>query len=470
MIMKNWFKKLIVVTFTITTAISTVAFAKPSDPVVNAQAAILIEPETGTIIYEKNSNERMYPASMTKILTALVTLDYFDYDALVTVGNEINEVTLDSSKAGHKKGETLSVENLIRGLMIPSGNDSANVLAAAVAKKVENNNDLSYEECEKIFTDLMNKKAEELGCKNSHFANAHGYHDDNHYTTAYDMSLITAEALKNDTIKKIAGEKSFSGDGAGNTLEENTNLITQEYNWKSHNLLIADSEYHYEYATGLKTGFTDQAGDCVAATAEKDGTELIAVIMNSEDPNRWIDAKNLFDYGFNNFSINTFQKKGDVVETVSLINNNRLNGDTLDVIVKEDVSQYMLNSDIANIEKEIKYNDEFIAKNKDGSEIVQLKAPIEKDSEVGTVSYKLNGETIKESKLYASTEVQKSTIISSIKYFFKNLFSNIFTLKGLIIFIVIIIVIIIIILIIRNLGNKKRRTSYKYRMPRNRRF
>lgn len=468
--MKNWFKKLIVVTFTITTAISTVAFAKPSDPVVNAQAAILVEPETSTIIYEKNSNERMYPASMTKILTALVTLDYFDYDALVTVGNEINEVTLDSSKAGHKKGETLSVENLIRGLMIPSGNDSANVLAAAVAKKVENNNDLSYEECEKIFTDLMNKKAEELGCKNSHFANAHGYHDDNHYTTAYDMSLITTEALKNDTIKKIAGEKSFSGNGAGNTLEENTNLITQEYNWKSHNLLIADGEYHYEYATGLKTGFTDQAGDCVAATAEKDGTELIAVIMNSEDPNRWIDAKNLFDYGFNNFSINTFQKKGGVVETVSLINNNRLNGDTLDVIVKEDVSQYMLNSDIANIEKEIKYNDEFIAKNKDGSEIVQLKAPIAKDSEVGTISYKLNGETIKESKLYASTEVQKSTIISSIKYFFKNLFSNIFTLKGLIIFIVIIIVIIIIILIIRNLGNKKRRTSYKYRMPRNRRF
>ena len=468
--MKNWFKKLIVVTFTITTAISTVAFAKPSDPVVNAQATILVEPETSTIIYEKNSNERMYPASMTKILTALVTLDYFDYDALVTVGNEINEVTLDSSKAGHKKGETLSVENLIRGLMIPSGNDSANVLAAAVAKKVENNNDLSYEECEKIFTDLMNKKAEELGCKNSHFANAHGYHDDNHYTTAYDMSLITAEALKNDTIKKIAGEKSFSGDGAGNTLEENTNLITQEYNWKSHNLLIADGEYHYEYATGLKTGFTDQAGDCVAATAEKDGTELIAVIMNSEDPNRWIDAKNLFDYGFNNFSINTFQKKGDVVETVSLINNNRLNGDTLDVIVKEDVSQYMLNSDIANIEKEIKYNDEFIAKNKDGSEIVQLKAPIAKDSEVGTISYKLNGETIKESKLYASTEVQKSTIISSIKYFFKNLFSNIFTLKGLIIFIVIIIVIIIIILIIRNLGNKKRRTSCEYRRPTNRRY
>ncbi len=468
--MKNWFKKLIVVTLTITTAISTVAFAKPSEPVVNAQAAILVEPETGTIIYEKNANEKMYPASMTKILTALVTLDYFDYDALVTVGNEINEVTLDSSKAGHKKGETLSVENLIRGLMIPSGNDSANVLAAAVAKKVENNNDLSYEECEKIFTDLMNKKAEELGCKNSHFANAHGYHDDNHYTTAYDMSLITAEALKNDTIKKIAGEKSFSGDGAGNTLEENTNLITQEYNWKSHNLLIADGEYHYEYATGLKTGFTDQAGDCVAATAEKDGTELIAVIMNSEDPNRWIDAKNLFEYGFNNFSINTLQKKGDVVETVGLINNNRLNGDTLDVVVKEDVSQYMLNSDIANIEKEIKYNDEFIAKNKDASETVQLKAPISKDSEVGTVSYKLNGETIKESKLYASTEVQKSTIISSIKYFFKNLFSNIFTLKGLIIFLIIIIVIIIIILIIRNIGNRKRRNSYKYRMPRNRRF
>lgn len=466
--MKNCFKKLVVIMLVLTTFINTVVFANPSEPTVNAEAAILMEAETGTVIYEKNAESKMYPASMTKILTALVTLDYFDYDALVTVGNEINEVTLDSSKAGHIKGETLSVENLIRGLLIPSGNDSANVLAAAVAKKVENNNELSYPECEKIFTNLMNEKAKSLGCKNSNFANAHGYHDDNHYTTAYDMALIAKEALKNETIKKIASEKSFSGDGAGNTLETNTTLVTQEYNWKSHNLLIADGEYNYEYATGLKTGFTDQAGDCVAATAEKDGTQLIAIIMNSEDPNRWIDAKNLFEYGFNNFSINTLQKSGDVIEKVKLINNNKLNGDTLDVIVKEDISEYIFNGDINNITKEISYNEEFIADNKDDSDnTIRLKAPISKDAEIGKITYKLNDETIKESKLYAASDVEKSSIISSIKYFFKNLFNNIFSIKGLIT-ILIIIIIIIIIIIFKNLGNRRKRNSYRYKMPRRR--
>ena len=467
--MKNCFKKLVVFTLVLITCINTVVFANPSEPTVNAEAAILMEPETGTIIYEKNAESKMYPASMTKILTALVTLDYFDYDALVTVGNEINEVTLDSSKAGHIKGETLSVENLIRGLLIPSGNDSANVLAAAVAKKVENNNDLPYSECEKIFTNLMNEKAESLGCKNSNFANAHGYHDDNHYTTAYDMALITKEALKNETIKKIASEKSFSGDGAGNTLESSTTLITQEYNWQSHNLLIADGEYNYEYATGLKTGFTDQAGDCVAATAEKDGTQLIAVIMNSEDPNRWIDAKNLFEYGFNNFSIITLQKNGDVIEKVQLTNNNKLNGDTLDVIVKEDISEYIFNGDVNNITKEISYKQEYISESKDESDnTVKLKAPISKDAEIGTITYKLNNEVIKESKLYAASDVEKSSIISSVKYFFKNLFNNIFSIKGLITIIIIIVIIIIIIIIFRNFGNKRRRNSYRYKMPRRR--
>ncbi len=461
--MKNCLKKLVAVTLVISTFVSTVAFANPSEPTVNAQSAILMEPETGTIIYEKNSEDKMYPASMTKMLTALVLLDYFDYDALITVGDEINGITLDSSKAGHKRGETLSVENLIRGLIIPSGNDSANVVAAAVAKKIENNNDLPYEECEKIFTELMNKKAEELGCKNSHFSNAHGYHDDNHYTTAYDMALITKEALKNETIKKIAGEKSFSGDGSGNTLEENTNLVTQTYNWRSHNLLIADGEYNYEYATGLKTGFTDQAGDCVAATAEKDGTQLIAIIMNSEDPNRWLDARNLFEYGFNNFSINTLQKNGDVVETVGLTNNNKLNGNTLDVIVKEDIANYMLNSDVENVEKVIKYNDDLVAENKDDSSetAVTLKAPISKDSEIGTIKYELNGKTIKEAKLYASTDVEKSTILSSIQYFFKNLF----TLSNLIILAIIIIVLLIIVVIIRIIRNRRRRQAYRYKMP-----
>ncbi|NLK36762.1 MAG: D-alanyl-D-alanine carboxypeptidase, partial [Epulopiscium sp.] len=192
-------------------------------PEVTAETAILMEPTTGKIIYSKDIHKKMYPASMTKILTALVVMDYFSPDTLITVGTEINEVTLDSSKAGHKRGETLTVENLIRGLIIPSGNDTANVLAAAVAKKVENNNDLTPEESEKVFARLMNEKAKKLGAKESHFSNAHGYHDENHYTSAYDMALITREAQKNKMISEIAKEKSFSGKGVENNLESSSN-------------------------------------------------------------------------------------------------------------------------------------------------------------------------------------------------------------------------------------------------------
>ena len=149
-------------------------------PELTASAAILIEESTGTILYEKNADQKMYPASMTKVLTALVALDYFQPEELIKVGSEINEVSLDSSKAGHVVGETLTMKNAIRGLIIPSGNDSANVIAAAVARRAENDDSLSFRQCEAVFTDLMNKKAAELGAKNSHFANADGYHDDNH--------------------------------------------------------------------------------------------------------------------------------------------------------------------------------------------------------------------------------------------------------------------------------------------------
>ena len=175
-------------------------------PDVTASAAILIEESTGTILYEKNADQKMYPASMTKVLTALVALDHFKPEELIKVGSEINEVSLDSSKAGHVAGEMLTMKNAIRGLIIPSGNDSANVIAAAVARRAENNENLSFSQCEAVFTDLMNQKAEELGATNSHFANAHGYHADDHYTTGKDMALLSRAFMENKTLEEIANE------------------------------------------------------------------------------------------------------------------------------------------------------------------------------------------------------------------------------------------------------------------------
>ena len=184
----KFLKRLAAITIAAVTAISVTAFAEtPAAPEVSAKSAVLINADTGRILYQKNQNDRMYPASMTKLLTSMVLLDNMDLDDTITIDYSINEIPWDSSKAGIAVGEVLTVENVIRGLIIPSGNDIANAAASAVAKKALGNS-ISYDKAEEYFTGLMNKKAKELGCTGSNFVNPHGYHDDNHYTTAYDVA------------------------------------------------------------------------------------------------------------------------------------------------------------------------------------------------------------------------------------------------------------------------------------------
>ena len=428
-------------------------------PSVTASAAILIEASTGTILYEKNMDQKMYPASMTKMLTALVALDYFEPEELIKVGTEINEVSLDSSKAGHRLGETLTMKNAIRGLIIPSGNDSANVIAAAVAKRAENDESLGFSRCEAVFTELMNQKAQELGANSSHFSNAHGYHSEDHYTTAHDMALIARAYMENATLKEIANEKSFSGNGADNMFDGNETMQTQEYTWSSHNLLITDGEYNYPYAIGIKTGFTDEAGDCVAAAAEKDGVELIAVIFDSEDPNRWLDAKNLFEYGFNGYQKTEIAKANVAIEEVPLTKHKKSEGDTLAVVFQKDVATFLPASAADSLQLTVNYLEEYAVTDKEGN--VSLKAPIEKGAQIGTASYAINGKTVLEAPVYAGRDVSKGTIFSSIAYFFRNLF----TLKGLLTLVVVIVVIAVIVVIIRlilNRRNSRRRGGYSY--------
>ncbi len=462
-------KSKVVVLLILLLSFSKTVFAAEPPPEVIAQTAILGEASTGKIIYEKDMEQKMYPASMTKLITALVALDHLNPDALLTVGTEINEIPWDSSKAGHLVGETLTVKNLIRGLLIPSGNDSANVLAVAVARKVKNDETLPFEECINVFTELMNEKAKSLGATNSHFANAHGYHDENHYTTAHDMFFIAQEALKNQTIVEVAKEKNYTGDSAENTLESNGTLKTQNYNWTNHNLLITDNPYQYEYAIGLKTGFMDEAGDCLTAAAQKDGTTLISVVFHSEDPARWTDTTSLFEYGFNNFTMANLQKAGDVVNTVALSGHNRLLGDNLDTIIKEDINEYLLTEDIENLEKQIEYKSELIVESKKEEDPLQLKAPIEKDAEVGKIIYKLGNEVVRETNVYAATEVEKRTILNSIQYIFKNLTTHLFSVKGILTIVGIIAVIAALIGTIATIKSRRNRRRSRYIFKSNRR-
>lgn len=433
-------------------------------PTVTAQAAILASQETGTILFEKNSNEKIYPASMTKILTALVVMDHFTAEELVVVGTEINEVTLDSSKAGHVVGETLTIRNLIRGLIIPSGNDSANVLATVVSKRTEDNPNLTFAQSETVFAELMNAKAKELGALNSHFTNAHGYHNENHYSTVYDMALFAKAFMNDSALAEIAGEKNFTGNGADGMFVNDPSILTQEYAWRSHNLLLTENEYNYGYATGIKTGFHDEAGDCVSATAKKDGDTLICIVANSPDPGRWMDAKNLFEFGFNSYEKAQLGDEGAVVEEVTLTKHNRLNGDTMPVVFGKNMNTYLPMGTEARLTMKTNYAEPEGVENKDGT--YSLKAPLAKGEKVGTVSYELDGKTLLTEDVFAGADVAKGSIWSNIKYFFQNFFAIVFSLKGLIGFVILLVVLGIIYLLIRFFGGRRRRYSGGYSFQR----
>ena len=445
------FKRFLAVLLAAVSILSVTAYAEDgentsSPPTVAATSAILINADTGRVLYEKNDHAKMYPASMTKLLTAMVVLDNMAIDETITVDYSIDEIPLDSSRAGVLAGEVLTVENVIRGLIIPSGNDIANAAASAVAKKALGNG-ISFDEAEAYFTGLMNEKARSLGCTESNFVNAHGYHDDNHYTTAYDMSLIAAESMKYDMIREAAKETVFSGNGAGKQ-KYNVEGTTKEYTWYSHNELITSGANYYEYATGIKTGFTDQAGDCVAASATNGNENLIAIIMDSEDPGRWQDARNLFEWAFNNYDIMVYRPEG-IAATAELTGHNRLNGDTVELSINENMSQYLTAEEAAAIQTEVIYDN--------GGD--KLQAPVEKGAKVGTLRFVLDGEVIGETDAYAASEVKKANIFNTSLYYIKTFFSKAVAKENLKYTAIAIVVILLLILIM--IARHRRKERYR---------
>lgn len=430
------------------------AFAEaPANPDahIQAKAAILVEQESGRVLYQRKANDKMYPASMTKILTALVALDYLAPDEIVVAGAEVNAVPYDSSKAGHFAGESLLVENLIRGLIIPSGNETACVAANAVARRVQAGTEMTYTQAEKLFCSLMEKKARALGAKSSNFVNPHGYHSPDHYTTASDMALIARAAMSNPLIAEIADEKEFIGNGAGSMPDPI--LKTQLYEWRTHNYLIGAGEYSYPYATGIKTGYTYEAGDCLAAAATKDGISLIAIVFDSSDPGRWTDCIRLFDYGFETFAHREVQRPGAILDTVSVANALLGESDTLEITARGSSSCYLSEDELARVQREIFYDGAFLAtedeiendaldkekrsRKKDGKDEkasapetaggVTLIAPIQQYAVVGEIRYTLEGETIFTDQVIATRGIAERTSKSDRQYYVNELKKDVFS-------------------------------------------
>lgn len=255
---------------------------------VDASSAILLDVKTGKVLFHKNATELIYPASTTKLMTALVALDYCKLSEEVTIGDEINMIASDSSRAYLSVGQKMTFETLLEGMLIPSGNDAAYSVATYVGRISLKNKKADEELAVQEFVRLMNEKATALGLKNTNFKNPDGYDDDDQYTTAYDMGIIAINAFKNETIYTIS-DKSHS---------RNVFLSGEDVTWNSSNkLIVSGSGMFYKYAVGLKTGTSSLAGRCLVSAAVKDGKECISVVMNSTSVGRWEDSIELLKYG-----------------------------------------------------------------------------------------------------------------------------------------------------------------------------
>jgi D-alanyl-D-alanine carboxypeptidase (penicillin-binding protein 5/6) len=237
-----------------------------------SRGSVLIECSTKAVLRWSGQNNRTYPASTTKILTALVVLEHLPLKLKVKVPKEA--VGVEGSSLYLRQGEVLTVEDLLFGMMLRSGNDAAVALAVAVAGNVDN------------FAKLMNKRAVECGATNSNFVNPHGLHDENHYTTAIDLAYITAEAMKHNHFRHIVSmQKARIGEGESARVIGNKNKML----------------WQYDGANGVKTGYTKNSGRCLVSAAKINGMQLIAVVLNH--PNMWADSTALLDYGFDSFEM-----------------------------------------------------------------------------------------------------------------------------------------------------------------------
>ena len=254
----------------------------PSDVSIQADGGIVMDADTGTVLYGKNMDQQYYPASITKILTALIVLERCDLDEMVSFSHDdVYNVEAGSSSAGLDEGDGLTVRDCLYALMLASANESANALACHVSGSREE------------FAKLMNEKAASLGCTGSHFANPSGLNDENHYTTAHDMALIAREAIKNPEFLAINGTRSYKLAPTKRTPEGG-------YVANHHKMLNKNESVYYPGAFAGKTGYTSLAGNTLVTCAKKDGMTLIAVVLNGHQ-SHYSDTKAMFDFAFRNF-------------------------------------------------------------------------------------------------------------------------------------------------------------------------
>ena len=348
---------------------------------ISAESAFLIDNNTNKVLYNKNENQKMYPASTTKILTAIIVLENCNLNDTATASyNAVMSIPEGYSVANIQIDEQFTIEQLLELLLVHSANDAANVLAEHVGGSIDS------------FVAMMNTKVNELGLSNSHFTNAYGKHDDNHYTTAHDLAYIMKYCLKNETFRKIAGQASCA-------IPATNKYGTRTYN-STNELLIPGSSYYYKYLTAGKTGYTSQAKECLVSSSYQNDLELICVTLGSN--NRFSDTRKIYEYGYSNYSLKNIVNENDIVTNIEVANATK-DTKNLNLLIDKSISALVKTSDQnESLEPEITLNSD-------------ISAPIEEGSILGEVKYSVDGIEYT-ANLIAANNVDKSKVITYVLY------------------------------------------------------
>ncbi len=377
-------------------------------PTINSGSVVLLENSTSKVLFEKDMNKKLEPASITKIMTAILAIENCNLNDIVTVPYEaISNIPSGYSVAPLQAYEQISVDQLLRVLMVHSANDAANALAFHIDGSVS------------AFAERMNAKLQALGLADSHFTNPSGQHDDNHYSTAHDIAVLMQYCMKNTTFKTYASLKSchlFATNKSAERDFENTNPM-----------LNTSSSYYYKPLVTTKTGFTSQAMFCLASFASYNNLDLICVILHADTSDiRFNETKNLFDYGFQNFAFKNIANKGDSVTEIS-VQNATEETKSLKLVLADDINTLVDTSKpFDNVSPQITLKD-------------LPSAPVAQGNVLGTATYVIDDKSYVVN-LLASHDVQLST---SRTYFLQ------------IILLVIVVIVLILLLFFWNTGKKK---------------
>lgn len=359
--------------------ISSFSLSFGENAITGAEAHILLDYDSMTVLDGKEIHKPLFPASTTKVMTAILALEHGNLDDIVTVDQEVVDLTYGSHIA-LEPGEEMTLRDMLYALLVTSANDSALAIAKHISGSIDE------------FVQLMNEKAKELGALNTNFVNPHGLHDDNHVTTAYDLALIARYAMENPIFRDYVNTTEHTIE-ATEVKGEPRYLYTTNRLLRSGQTIDIDGKkvpITYEGAQGVKTGYTEQASNCLISYAEKDGQNLLAVVLKCKQSSVYVDTHKLLNYGFDNFDNMTIANKNEFVGNIEVPNGNV---SLIGGILEEDVIQPMNVGHLDNLDRKINLRS-------------NLEAPVSQGEIIGTMEFYSGDDIIAQANILSTMDVE----------------------------------------------------------------